>query len=744
MRILSPVSSLMAIGLWLGLAGQPVPSAYSPPRAQAGPIDTLYAAPGDLNYSYGPSGADLRRLTASNNAVTANFTVTYDANFNANQPAKDAFQAAVNIWANTIASPATIRVRANFAALGADVLGSAGPTFICRPSSAPNSWYAAALADKLQGSQFCAAAGAETHEIVANFSSDFSAWEFGTTGVGVPGKYNFLTVVLHELGHGLGFYGSMTSNGTEGGFGRPPSPLPDIYDRFAVTGGGSPLLGFANPSVALHSQLVSNNTFFSGPNSGSVKLETHNFTTAYGATSNNGWKEGSSYSHVDDVLYTGTPNGLMTWALNSNEVYTDPGPIMRGMFMDEGWTITAAVTCTYSLTPTSINLPAPASAGNTIGVTTQPGCSWTAVSNAPSFVTITGGASGSGSGTVTYSTAANTSTSQRIGTMTIAGLIFTITQAGRPATTVPNDLDGDGLGDLVVWRPGSGTWFSLTSSSGYSYAASGAKQWGNNSLGDVPLMGNIDGDTIADLIVWRASTGTWYWLTSSTGYSYGAAGARQWGNQSLGDVPMLGDVDGDSLSDLIVWRASTGTWYWLTSSSGYSQVAGGGIQWGNPSLGDRPVLGDFDGDGKADLGVWRASTGTWYWLSSSSGYSYASAHGIQWGNEGLGDMVLTGDIDGDGRTDLILWRPTDGTWYWLTSASNYAYASAGAKQWGNNSLGDVPLIGDFDGDGRADLTVWRASTGTWYWLTSSSGYSYSSAIGRQWGSQSQGDIPMSK
>jgi hypothetical protein len=314
--------------------------------------------------------------------------------------------------------------------------------------------------------------------------------------------------------------------------------------------------------------------------------------------------------------------------------------------------------------------------------------------------------------------------------------ILTVRAIAQPARRA--DLDGDGLSDVVVWRPGSGTWFSLTS--GSSFAGGLSNQWGNAGLGDKPFMGDIDGDGIVDLIVWRPGDGTWYWLTSSTGYNYANGGSRQWGNQSLGDVPMLGDMDGDGRADLVIWRASTGTWYWLTSSSGYSYASAAGIQWGNPSLGDQPLLGDFDGDGRQDLAVWRASTGTWYWLTSSSGYSYSSAHGIQWGNQGLGDVTLTGDIDGDGKTDLIIWRASTGTWYWLTSTTNYSYAGQAGKQWGNSNLGDVPLLGDFDGDGRADLTIWRASTGTWYWLTSSSGYSYSSARGIQWGAST--DIPM--
>jgi hypothetical protein len=320
---------------------------------------------------------------------------------------------------------------------------------------------------------------------------------------------------------------------------------------------------------------------------------------------------------------------------------------------------------------------------------------------------------------------------------TTAGRLY-VRSAPRPVT----DLDGDRIGDLTVWRPASGTWFTLTSTSGFNYANYVFHQWGNNSLGDKPMMGDLDGDGLADLVVWRPTDGTWYWLTSSSGYSPVSSRVRQWGNNSLGDQPMLADMDGDGLMDLVLWRASTGTWYWLTSSSGYSYAASGAKQWGSTAQGDIPKVGDIDGDGRADLIVWRAPSGTWFWLTSSSGYSYAASGAKQWGNQGNGDVPMIGDLDGDSRADLVVWRAPVGTWYSLTSSTGYSYAQSGAVQWGNQSLGDVPLLTDLDGDGRSDLVVWRAPSGTWYWLKSTAGYAYASQQGKQWGSQANNDIPI--
>jgi hypothetical protein len=305
---------------------------------------------------------------------------------------------------------------------------------------------------------------------------------------------------------------------------------------------------------------------------------------------------------------------------------------------------------------------------------------------------------------------------------------------------VRSDVDNDRKFDLVVWRPSNGTWYWLTSSTLYNYANGGQAQWGSQANGDIPMSADMDGDGIMDLVVWRPTSGTFFWLTSSTGYNAGAAQGKQWGNNSLGDKPFIADIDGDGKGDLIVWRPSSGTWFYLLSSAGYSYAAQGQKQWGNSGLGDVPILGDFDGDGLVDLTVWRASTGTWYWLKSSTGYDVSLAGQAQWGNSGLGDIPLVADMDGDGLSDIVIWRPTDGTFYWLASGLAYNPAAPGVRQWGSSAQNDIPMLGDIDGDTLADLIVWRPASGTWFWLTSSSGYSLAGQASKQWGASTDQPI----
>src|SRR4029079_13480388 len=74
------------------------------------------------------------------------------------------------------------------------------------------------------------------------------------------------------------------------------------------------------------------------------------------------------------------------------------------------------------------------------------------------------------------------------------------------------------------------------------------------------------------------------------------------------------------------------------------------------------------------------------------------------------------DFDGDNRTDLTILRPSNGAWTWSSSLSGSTTSGASGTSWGSGSVGDVPLSGDLDGDGVNDLVVWRSTDRTWDWL----------------------------
>ncbi len=132
---------------------------------------------------------------------------------------------------------------------------------------------------------------------------------------------------------------------------------------------------------------------------------------------------------------------------------------------------------------------------------------------------------------------------------------------------------------------------------------------------------------------------------------------------------------------------------------------------------------DFDGDGKSDISVFRPNDGNWYLQRSTQGFT-----GVNWGVSS--DILTPGDFDGDGKTDVAVFRSSTGFWYGVYSGNGTTFAI-------NFGLaGDIPQADDFDGDDKTDLAVFRPSNGTWYWRRSSD----TQWAGVQFGQN--GDVPV--
>jgi uncharacterized delta-60 repeat protein len=180
---------------------------------------------------------------------------------------------------------------------------------------------------------------------------------------------------------------------------------------------------------------------------------------------------------------------------------------------------------------------------------------------------------------------------------------------------------------------------------------------------------------------------------SATGQTYDFAVVRYMDTNVMPPLPAF-DFDGDYRADIGVYRpgATAGdSSHWFILMSGTNT-----IKYEQFGLGeDKIVPADFNGDGKADVAVWRPSTGTWYLKSDQTG----NVESVQWGMSG--DTPLPGDFDGDGKSDLAVFRPGSNYWYIRRSSDGGVIA----KQFGINV--EQPLVGDLNSDGKADLWYTR-------------------------------------
>lgn len=289
------------------------------------------------------------------------------------------------------------------------------------------------------------------------------------------------------------------------------------------------------------------------------------------------------------------------------------------------------------------------------------------------------------------------------------------------------DFDGDHLHDIAYYRPSTSQCVVRLSSTGATQTITIAN--GNTNLGDIPMPGDYDNDGKTDCAVFRpganvvgGATATWFWVSSLGGYVTQTSNFGWTGDIPIADVQFKPTTAG-GYGRYGVFRPSNHTFYWWTSSGVFRGVSLG-------LAGDEMVLGDYDRDGYTDLAMWHPTNNTsgspdaGTTPSSSvlaiiySGDDYSSWHPFTWGLET--DVPLGAvDHDNDGQLDFAVWRPSNGTWYYLLNPRANGTFGTASQQWG--AAGDVPLPGfDLDHDGIDDEAIWRpAGSGAQLWYRNS-------------------------
>lgn len=301
--------------------------------------------PTDVNaqYKYAP---DVLRQKRTSQAATSQIEVTYLNNCSGGawpEDAKTAFEYAADIWEAHLNTPVPIRIEATWAPLDEGILGGTSPTIVETTSSAsgdlfPNTLYTIANASAITGTDLVTELDTD-FDMTMDINCEFEDWYMGTDANPPAGMYDFVTVFLHEIGHGIGFTGSMIGNATtriaDWGYGQ--SDFSMVYDKYTLDEEFHQVINtdiYPRRSELLYDALTGQlgGIYFSGHQAEfafeNMRVQLH---------SPNPFVQGQSYSHLNQQVYGNSPDALMRPFLDAEFAVHSPGPIFCGLLNDFNW-----------------------------------------------------------------------------------------------------------------------------------------------------------------------------------------------------------------------------------------------------------------------------------------------------------------------------------------------------------------------------------------------------------------------
>ncbi len=441
---------------------------------------------------------------------------------------------------------------------------------------------------------------------------------------------------------------------------------------------------------------------------------------------------------------TGTGNGSVGYTVAANTGIQRTGTVT---IAGQTFTVTQSNGCTYSINPTSTTIAAAGGTGTVAVTASDTACPWTAVSN-NSFITITSGATGTGNGSVGYTVAANTGI-QRVGTVTIAGQTFTVTQSNgctysiNPTSTTI--AAAGGTGTVAVTASDSACPWTAVSNDSFITITSGATGTGNGTVGYL-VASNLGPDRTGTLtiagqtftvtqpgcqfvvaptsfqVTWKGGkrkinvtttsgcpvlvSGGPSWITILPGgptLDVNVQLARNTGAARTGTITVAGQTitfnqTARSASTPGQFRPSNGFVYLRNSND--TGFANNQFFYGQAS--DIPIAGDWDGDGIDTIGIYRNGT---FFLRNSNSSGFAD---IQFPFGIPGDIPIAGDWDGDGIDTIGIVR---GNGVFLRNTNTAGNADI---QFNYGLASDIFIVGDWNGDGIDTIGAYRPTNGFVY------------------------------
>lgn len=262
-----------------------------------------------------------------------------------------------------------------------------------------------------------------------------------------------------------------------------------------------------------------------------------------------------------------------------------------------------------------------------------------------------------------------------------------------------NDFDGDKIADIAFFDPKEKDWYIIHGNNQKETKINLTKFFFSRENPDeqlIPVPSDYDGDLKTDIALFNKTSGDWYIINSS---NFKVAPLKKFGTL-LGEIPIPGDIDGDGRSETSVYtpRNTAGWPSLLTSNSKFVKMT-----FPSSSLVDIPAYSDIDGDNKSDYIIYRPTESSFYVYLSSKIYN-----GIEIKIGNINSRIVLDDYDGDKKVDLAAWSPENGEWEivyakdLLTDQTmvNHTKIHLGAA-------GDTPFPGDYDGDGKSDIAVYK-------------------------------------